>query len=75
MNSRAYLEVTLLAENLCQGRKIEYFPKVEDQLIQKRGTYPLDVWYKSEVSFPISCRKVSSFSNKKWGRPWPESSS
>ena len=27
----------LLAENPCQRWKIEYFPKVEDHLIQKRG--------------------------------------
>ena len=37
INSIAYLEVKLLAENPCQGWKIEYFPKVEDHLIQKRG--------------------------------------
>ena len=27
----------LLAENPCQGFKIEYFPKVEDHLIKKHG--------------------------------------
>ena len=37
INSIAYLEVKLLAENPCQGWKIEYFPKVEDHLIKKRG--------------------------------------
>ena len=37
VNSKAFLEVKLLAENPCQGWKIEYFPKVEDHLIQKRG--------------------------------------
>ena len=37
IDSIAYLEVKLLAENPCQGWKIEYFPKVEDHLIQKRG--------------------------------------
>ena len=37
MNSIAFLEVMLSAENPCQRWKIEYFPKVEDHLIQKRG--------------------------------------
>ena len=37
INSIAFLEVKLLAEKSCQWRKIEDFPKVEDQLIQKRG--------------------------------------
>ena len=46
VNSKAFLEVKLLAENPCQGWKIEYFPKVEDHLTKKGGTYPLDVWYK-----------------------------
>ena len=34
INSIAYLEVKLLAENPCQGWKIEYFPEVEDHLIK-----------------------------------------
>ena len=38
INSIAFLEVKLLAENSCHGWKIEYFSKVEDQLIQKRGS-------------------------------------
>ena len=37
INSIAFLEAKLLAENLCQRSKIEYFRKVEDHLIQKRG--------------------------------------
>ena len=37
INSIAILEMKLLAEDLCEGWKIEYFPKVQDQLIQKRG--------------------------------------
>ena len=37
VNSIAFLEAKLVAENLCQGWKIEYFQKVEDHLIQKRG--------------------------------------
>ena len=36
-NSVALLEVKLLAENPRKGWKIEYFPKVEVFLIQKRG--------------------------------------
>ena len=36
INSIAFLEVKLLAENPFQGWKIEYFPKVEDHLTQKR---------------------------------------
>ena len=35
-NSIAFPEVKLFAENHCQGWKIEYFPKGEDHLIQKR---------------------------------------
>ena len=34
INNIAYLEVKLLAENPCQGWKIEYFPEVEDHLIK-----------------------------------------
>ena len=45
INSTEFLEVKLLAENPCQWWKIEYFPKGEDHLIKKAGTYPLDVWY------------------------------
>ena len=37
-NSIAFPEVKLFAENHCQGWKIEYFPKFEDHLIEKRGT-------------------------------------
>ena len=37
INSIALLEVMLLAKNPCQGWKIEYFPKIEDYLIQKRA--------------------------------------
>ena len=37
LNSIAFLEAKLLAENPCKGWKIEYFPKVESFLIQKRG--------------------------------------
>ena len=36
INSIEFLEVKLLAENPCEGWKIEYFPKVEDHVIQKR---------------------------------------
>ena len=39
INSIAFLEVRLLPENLCQGWKIEYIPKVEDHV----ATYLLDV--------------------------------
>ena len=38
INNIAYLEVKLLAKKPCQGWKIEYFPQVEDHLIQKRGS-------------------------------------
>ena len=37
IKSIAFIELKLLAENSCKGWKIEYFPKVEDHLIQKRG--------------------------------------
>ena len=37
INSVAFLEKKLLAENRHKGWKIEYFPKVEGLLIQKRG--------------------------------------
>ena len=37
INSMEFLEVKLLTENPCKGWKIEYFPKVEGLLIQKRG--------------------------------------
>ena len=47
INSIVILEIKLLAEDPCQGWKIEYFPKVQDHLIQKRGTYPLDVCYRA----------------------------
>ena len=36
-NNIVFLEVKLLSENPCKGWKIEYFPKVEDHLIQKLG--------------------------------------
>ena len=38
INSIAFLEVKLLAENSCQGWKIEYFPKDKDHVIKKRGS-------------------------------------
>ena len=44
-NSIAFLEVTLLAENRWKRWTIEYFPQVEDLLIQKRGNISIDVWY------------------------------
>ena len=34
----AFLKVKLLAENPFQGWKIDYFPKVEDHVVQKRGS-------------------------------------
>ena len=37
INSIAFLEVKLLAKSPSQGWKIEYFPKVEDHVIQKCG--------------------------------------
>ena len=37
INSMAFLEVKLLVKNPFKGWKIEYFPKVEGLLIQKRG--------------------------------------
>ena len=42
INSIAFLEVKILAENPSQGWKIKYFPKAGDHL---NHTYPLDVWY------------------------------
>ena len=45
INSIAFLEVKLLAENPGQRWKIEYFPKVEDHLIQKRGNISIIVRY------------------------------
>ena len=35
INSVTFLELKLLAENPYQRWKIEYFPKIENQLIQK----------------------------------------
>ena len=37
IKSIAFLEVKSLAENACQGWRIEYFPKGEYHLTQKRG--------------------------------------
>ena len=61
INSIAYLEVKLLAENPCQEWMIEYFPIVEDHLIQKRGNS------QSETPLLISCGKVSSLWTKNGG--------
>ena len=73
INSIAFLEVKLLAENPCQGWKIEYFPKVEDHLIQKRGNISirclvysqrLDCWLVAERFLVCQPKNVGVLSRK-----------
>ena len=45
INSIAFLEVKLLAENPFQGWKLSTFQKLKITLLKNVTTYPLDVWY------------------------------
>ena len=45
INSIAYLEVKLVAENPCQGEILNTFRKLKISEFTNVGTYPLDVWY------------------------------
>ena len=73
INSIAFLEIKLFAENGCQGWTTEYFPKVEDHLIKKRGNIStrclvysqrLRCWLVTE-SFPVCQPKDEGFLDPK----------
>ena len=75
INTIAFLEVKLLAENPCKGWKIEYFPKVEDLLIQKRGNISIRCFAYSQRRHCWLVAESFYFVNQIRGNPWPESSS
>ena len=51
INRTAFLQVKLLVKNPCQGWKIEYFPKVENHLTQKRGNMSIRCLVYSQILY------------------------